>query len=136
MRIFNDNISPTPRAKSRRVRPIAPITKVHQARIRQSYGKSVKHHSDNSVEEIQEAVEHYDDLELEVEELQEQLDEDGRPFSVSIYKKENRVFIEIYRVDSHGRKRLLTSRDITHGDFTDWAKMIMEGEGMLFNEEG
>ncbi len=136
MRIFNDNISPTHRSKSRRVRPIAPITKVHQTRIRRNYGKPIKNRDDDPVEEVQEAVHHYDDLELEVEELQEQLDEDGRPFSVSIYKKENRVFIEIFRVDLRGRKTLLTSRDITHRDFTGWAKMIMEGEGMLFNEEG
>jgi len=110
---------------------------VNQARFRRSYGKqSHIHDKATPVEEIQEAVYHYDDLELEVEELQEQLDEDGRPFSVTIYKKEKRVFIDIFRVDQRGRETLLTSRDITHGDFTDWAKMIMEGEGMLFNEEG
>ena len=83
-----------------------------------------------------EALRHFDELALEVEELQKELIEENRPFRVAIYLNGEQVLLDIFRIFPNGSEQKLTTKDITDGDFTDWAKMIQEGEGMLFNMEG
>ncbi len=125
--------------KSSRVKSISPIFPIKKTkRGEQEYQESEGNHTETKqISKLpDEALRHFDQLELEVEELQKELIEDKRPFRVEIYREGDHVLIDIYKIISSHQERKLATKDITDGDFTDWAKMIQEGEGMLCNLEG
>lgn len=130
----SQNISPTPR----KVRPVSALSRVEKVRKRKQYKE--KHKQLKTKRELQklpdEALRHFDELKLEVEELQERLIREKHPFQVEIYLDGEMVLLDVFRTHPSGKRFKLATKDITDGDFTDWAKIIQEGEGMLFNMEG
>lgn len=125
-------------SQSRKVRAVSRLARVEKVRQRKRYQE--KHRQFKEEREIKklpdETLRHFHELALEVEELQERLIRENHPFEIEIYLDGEAVLIDIFRTSPKGTRVKLATKDISDGDFTDWAKIIQEGEGMLFNMEG
>jgi len=87
-------------------------------------------------EHIEEAGEHYESLAKAADRAHQILEKNNSPYRFCIFKKDEKVFIDLILLGPDGKVKEEIQKDITHEEFSNWVQHIMNQEGLLFDQKG
>ena len=80
-----------------------------------------------------EAKDHFNALAKEAEIVHRVLDAEDSPYRLCVYRKEERVFIDVVLLDEQGAITSIMTREITHQPVCKVLQNIDSEEGLLFD---